>query len=287
MHQPEWLDRVRRMMRGVIERAVAEERVSLLHLAARQTDAMAPENFDRQDEKRGVDALLHAMANMTHEQLDEWQMLTGRGPAWARHEAEQRATAGEQPAAMGSDGQQPADAGSFSTTATGETSAVEAEANAAVPMPHVDAAAAPSLDPRPAPPFDDAADPDDDMKAALRERCPWPGHAGARGGSSPDIPARGFLGTPEPTPEQKGDPLLAPAPAIRPPEPPRPDPWPWPSDPLAVPQGAMLPPRPPGGWDPRLPIPMPRSVLARVPPGRRIPDWIDQEPPGRWRQRPT
>ena len=84
MVQPDWLDRVRRMMRGVIERAVAEERVSLLHLAARQTDAMAAERFDRDDEKRGVDALLHAMSNMTHAQLDEWQLLTRRGPAWAR-----------------------------------------------------------------------------------------------------------------------------------------------------------------------------------------------------------
>lgn len=80
MHQPDWLDRVRRMMRGVIERAVAEERVSLLHLAARQTEAMAPETFTPEDQRRGVQALVHAMSTMTHAQLDEWQGLSRRVP---------------------------------------------------------------------------------------------------------------------------------------------------------------------------------------------------------------
>lgn len=97
MQQPEWLDRVRRMMRGVIERAVAEERVSLLHLAARQVDVMAPEKFDSMEEKRGVDALLHAMSTMTYGQLVEWQSLSRRGPAWAAHEMAERAKAAPSP----------------------------------------------------------------------------------------------------------------------------------------------------------------------------------------------
>lgn len=279
-------------MRGVIERAVAEERVSLLHLAARQIDVMAPETFDRKDEQRGVHALMNAIANMTHDQLDEWQMLTRRGPAWARAEAEMRA-AGIDPATVDDDfGHLPAGA-------------------AAAPLP----AAAPVPA---APPFgDDAGDPEDEMKAVLRERCPWPepaGHAAApaspaAGGASPSaapaagadassaagsavrrpgaLPAGGFAGAPFPSEAEAADPATAPAPAIRPPEPvPKPDPWPWPGDPLALSPGAILPPRPPGGWDPRIPIPLPRAVLSRLPPGTPVPGWIDQEPPGGWRARP-
>ncbi|HMR30896.1 MAG TPA: hypothetical protein PKA13_07145 [Geminicoccaceae bacterium] len=271
MHQPEWLDRVRRMMRGVIERAVAEERVSLLHLAARQTEAMAPEKFQREDEQRGVHALMNAMANMTHEQLDEWQMLTRRGPTWARAEAGMRAS-GVWPETDAADGLDAAAADG--------------------PSPGVAAAMPPS-------PFgDDADDPEDEMKAVLRERCPWPaspaadacasavpgGHA-CRPGA---LPVGGFAGAPFPSEAEAADPAMAPAPEICPPSPvQRADPWPWPADPLATAPGAILPPRPPGGWNPAAPIPLPRTILSRLPPGAAVPGWIDQEPTGGWRARPT
>ena len=244
MPQPEWLDRVRRMMRGVIERAVAEERVSLLHLAARQVDAMAPEKFDRMEEKRGVEALLHAMSNMTHAQLVEWQSLSRRGPAFEAHRAAQAA------------------------------------ASSAAPVPPAAAEpAGPVEADEPAPPVPGAIDDeaDDDMKAMLRQRCPWPSAPGPRKPGTP--PVGGFASAPFPTEAQAADPMLAPAPEIRPPEGGPVKVWPWRGDgPEPQPAADAAKPRT---------IPMPRVVLARLPLGRPVPGWIDQEPPGGWKQRPT
>lgn len=255
MQQPEWLDRVRRMMRGVIERAVAEERVSLLHLAARQVDVMAPEKFDSMEEKRGVEALLHAMSSMTHAQLVEWQSISRRGPAWEAHRAAQAEQAASPPAS-----EAPAPAGT-----AGAAPSVHAAPLAAAP---------------PAAGADDGIDEPaagDEMKAALRQCCPWPGTASQRRPGT--LPEGGFAGAPHPTPEQAADPRMAPASEIRP------------SAGEAVPirpwAGDRPEPQPsPEGAKPRT-IPMPRVVLSRLPLGKSIPDWIDQEPPGRWRQRPT
>jgi hypothetical protein len=238
------------MMRGVIERAVAEERVSLLHLAARQTDAMAPEKFDRQDEKRGVEALLHAIGNMTYGQLVEWQSLGRHGPAWQAHRMAQTAP----------------------SAATGATASADpVEAGEAAPP----AAAAP-----PASAVDDEIDePEagDDIKAALRERCPWPGMMPPRQPGT--LPGGGFASAPCPTAGQAADPAMAPAPEIRPPEGEALQIWPWTGD-GPEPQPSA------DGAKPRI-ISMPRVVLSRLPLGKPIPDWIEQEPPGGWRQRPT
>ena len=115
------------------------------------------------------------------------------------------------------------------------------------------------------------------MKAALRQRCPWPGAAPPRRPGTP--PTGGFASASHPTAEQAADPGMAPAPEIRPPGGEAIPIWPWAGDgpePQPSPEGAKLPT-----------IPMPRVVLSRLPLGKPIPDWIDQEPPGRWRQRPT
>jgi len=134
MHQPEWLDRVRRMMRGVIERAVAEERVSLLHLAARQTEAMAPETFTAEDERRGVQALVHAMSTMTHAQLDEWQGLSRRFPP-AGAAVPESAPAAASPADVSSADMSPAQPDVASTDAPPAGDPSFAPAPAIVPPP--------------------------------------------------------------------------------------------------------------------------------------------------------
>ena len=266
MPQPEWLDRVRRIMRGVIERAVAEERVSLLHLAARQVDAMAPEKFDRMEEKRGVEALLHAMSNMTYGQLVEWQSISRRGPAWAAHSLAEAAKAAPSPA--------------------------EVSASSGSPVPGEEAPRSAPPAPTPAPAAVETgeadSDPGDDMKAMLRERCPWPAAAPAAmpppqarlGPRKPGtLPVGGFPGAPFPTEAQAADPRMAPAPDIRPPEAEPVSVWPW--------QGDGPEPQPsPDAARPRT-IPMPRVILSRLPLGSPIPGWIEPEPPGGWRQRPT
>jgi hypothetical protein len=289
MVQPDWLDRVRRMMRGVIERAVAEERVSLLHLAARQTDAMAAERFDRDDEKRGVDALLHAMSNMTHAQLDEWQLLTRRGPAWADKQTRAAAASAAAASAAASSprsgpNQAPSDPAQGNQTPADRTPA----ASTADPAPAGSGAAASppagSRSGRPEEP--EVAHPDDIMKAALRERCPWPGSAAtpaeapapATSTTSATPPTGGgWPSSPTPTPEQAGDPAMAPAPPIRPDaEAAEPEPWPgWNAWNAKKDAEAALRPLAPEK------ITMPRVVLAKLTPGRPIPGWIGQEPPGR------
>jgi hypothetical protein len=258
MSQPDWLERVRRLMRGVIERAVAEERVSLLHLAARQIDAMAPEKFTRDDERRGVEALLHAMSTMTVEQLHEWQSLSRRGPA-----------ANPAPA--------PAEAGPSPGAAVPDPPAPPAKSPPA--RPTMDAVpqpgpSRPGMAPIPSGAFDDLVESEclDPMKTALRERCPWPG--AAPGGVTPPDARAGPAAAPS-RPAFAGDPLHAPAPAIVPPEFPAPDPWPFAE--TLMPESLSQAPRPvPPGK-----IAMPRVVMTKLPRGRPIPDWLAPEPPQR------
>ncbi len=246
MGQPEWLDRARRLMRGVIERALAEERVSLLHLAARQIDALAPAKFTPEDERRGVQALLHAMSTMTYAQLDEWQSLSHRDPETGiplRRRAPAASPAPPAPAAPPSPGPPVPDAApspppagpgpAASPTAPLQPAAGSAgagwDAVATIPADDPLFAPAPPIVPPPAEPV----------------RDPWPFAAGP-------IPAR-------PTAD---DEARAPRPAL-------------------APAGDM-----PAGSAPAAKIPMPRVVMAQLPRGRPVPGWLAPEAPARPRLRP-
>ena len=192
MGQPEWLDRARRLMRGVIERALAEERVSLLHLAARQIDALAPEKFTPDDERRGVQALLHAMSTMTHAQLDEWQSLSHRDPETGiplRRQASAASPAPPAPPPRPASAAPPAapllpaagsaDAGWDAVATTPAGDPLFAPAPAIVPPP-----TEPVCDPWPFAPGPTADGPSADGKT----RAPWPAPAPAGMAPAAKIP---------------------------------------------------------------------------------------------------